>query len=116
MKPLTARQADILDYMLDYAIEHGYTPTIREIIAYMGATSPNAAVNTLNALERKGYIKRTRGSARTIVFCDGNGKKPAKPDRLTRLCRELDAELDGVALPATACAIVNAIRLIVWEE
>jgi len=30
--------------------------------------------------------------------------------RLVELCRELDAEMDGVQLPATAAAILNTIR------
>ncbi len=31
-------------------------------------------------------------------------------DRLVLLCRELDMQMDGVAVPASAAAILNAIR------
>jgi hypothetical protein len=33
-------------------------------------------------------------------------------ERLIRLCIELDVEMDGVRVPATAAAILNAIRSI----
>lgn len=33
--------------------------------------------------------------------------------RLLNLCHELDAEMDGVACPASAAAILNAIRKII---
>ena len=38
-----------------------------------------------------------------------------KARTLVELCRELDEELDGVKIPASAAAIVNAIRSIVEE-
>lgn len=34
-------------------------------------------------------------------------------DGLIKLAKELDAELDGVRLPATACAIINGIRRLI---
>lgn len=37
-------------------------------------------------------------------------------ERLFRLCVELDIEMDGVRVPASAAAILNAIRGIVTEE
>jgi len=33
-----------------------------------------------------------------------------KYEKIVRLCRELDAEMDGVSCPASAAAILNAIR------
>jgi len=38
-----------------------------------------------------------------------------RESRLLRLCRELDMEMDGVACPASAAAILNAIRGIVAD-
>ena len=35
--------------------------------------------------------------------------------RLIRLCRELGMELDGVAIPATASAIVNGMRTVLAD-
>lgn len=42
-------------------------------------------------------------------------RKRELADRLFNLCRELDMELDGVNMPATAAAIMNAIRGLVTE-
>ena len=36
-------------------------------------------------------------------------------EKLIRLCRELDIEMDGVACPGSAAAILNAIRSIVSD-
>ena len=46
-------------------------------------------------------------------------KQPMTSDpkeRLFILCRELDMEMDGVRVPATAAAILNAIRSIITER
>jgi SOS-response transcriptional repressor LexA len=42
-------------------------PTVREIAAYMGWASPNAAQNHVNRLERMGLVRRRPGLNRTIT-------------------------------------------------
>lgn len=45
-----------------------------------------------------------------------DGSVPEYVDnRLRALCQELDIEMDGVAVPASAAAILNAIRSVVAE-
>jgi len=36
-------------------------------------------------------------------------------EKFEALCRELDTELDGVRIPATAAAIVNGIRRVLLD-
>ncbi len=36
-------------------------------------------------------------------------------ERLIRLCIELDAEMDGVRVPATAAAVLNGIRSVLQK-
>lgn len=62
--PLTTRQAQALAFIKANAAMYG--PTIREIAEAMGIRSPNGVVCHLDALERKGLIKRTPMKSRAI--------------------------------------------------
>ncbi|MCS7160582.1 MAG: transcriptional repressor LexA [Gemmatales bacterium] len=65
---LTPRQREIYRFIRQYAQEHGYVPTVREIARHFGIRSPNGAVCHLRALERKGLLERQRGQARAMVL------------------------------------------------
>ncbi|RME67198.1 MAG: repressor LexA [Nitrospirae bacterium] len=66
MKPLTMAQERVLEYVRRFVSERGYPPTVREICDAFGFKSPMAAKAHLDALERKGYIRRRTGLARGI--------------------------------------------------
>ncbi len=66
MKPLTSRQQQVLRHIRDYTSYHGYPPTLRDIAAHFGLSGPRAAVKHLEALQRKGYIRRKSGGSRCI--------------------------------------------------
>ena len=56
-KPLlTQRQQQVFDFLKEKTFKRGYGPTIREIGAAVGISSPNGVMCHLKALERKGYI------------------------------------------------------------
>jgi repressor LexA len=61
---LTPRQQEVLDFIRERTRSYG--PTIREIMAEFGFTSPNGAVCHLVALERKGLIRRHANQVRGI--------------------------------------------------
>jgi repressor LexA len=61
---LTPRQQEVLDFIRERTRSYG--PTIREIMAQFGFTSPNGAVCHLVALERKGLIRRHANQIRGI--------------------------------------------------
>jgi repressor LexA len=63
-KPLTARQAEVLAFIR--ANMAYYSPTVRQIAQEMGIKSPNGVFHHLNALERKGRIRRISGKSRNI--------------------------------------------------
>ncbi len=55
--PPTPRQARILQFILDFTMEHGFQPSMREIQAFMNyGASNNGVVCHFNALIRKGYL------------------------------------------------------------
>ena len=61
---LTARQQEVLAFIkANMAVS---SPTVRQIAAAIGAKSPHAATVHLDALERKGRIRRTPGRPRNI--------------------------------------------------
>ena len=66
MQRLTSRQQAIYTYLNRHLEEHGYPPTLREICSEFGMRSTRAASDHLHALERKGFISRTRDRSRGI--------------------------------------------------
>ncbi len=66
MERLTRAQQRVLNYIRQFLTERGYPPTVREIARAFGFNSPMAAKAHLDALERKGYIRRSPARARGI--------------------------------------------------
>ena len=66
MKPLTAQQQKILDFIRHTLEASGFPPTRAEIAQALEFRSPNAAEAHLRALEKKGVIEILRGAARGI--------------------------------------------------
>jgi len=65
-KKLTDRQSEVLSFIEDAIGQWGYPPTVVELCYAFGWKSPNAAVDHLRALERKGFIERDRNTARGL--------------------------------------------------
>ncbi|OOF71058.1 transcriptional repressor LexA [Rodentibacter caecimuris] len=66
MKPLTARQQEVLDVLKRHLDMTGMPPTRAEISRELGFKSPNAAEEHLKALARKGAIEIIPGASRGI--------------------------------------------------
>lgn len=58
-RPLTKRQAAILQFIAQTIQDQGYPPTLAEIGAHFGIRSTNGVTDHLVALERKGYLTRS---------------------------------------------------------
>ncbi|MGL4513441.1 MAG: transcriptional repressor LexA [Lacipirellulaceae bacterium] len=63
---LTARQAEVLDFIRDKIESRGYGPTVREIGDEFKIASPNGVMCHLKALEKKGLITREPNRSRAI--------------------------------------------------
>ena len=70
MKGLTERQRQILRAIHDMQQATGYPPTVREIGYSVGLSSSCTVQKHLNALERKGFIRRNPTRSRTIEILD----------------------------------------------
>ena len=65
-KQLTARQKEVLQYILDYIYENKYPPTFREIGKHLNITSTKGVTDHLEVLVKKGYIERSPHQSRAI--------------------------------------------------
>lgn len=63
---LTGKQQIVLNFIGLFFRQHRCYPLIREVQAGCGITSYKSALDRLNALERKGYLKRVPNKHRGI--------------------------------------------------
>ena len=66
MSQLTPKQQQIYDYILTFADEHGYPPSVREISAAVNLKSPSTVHFHMKKLEAEGYIQKADGKTRAI--------------------------------------------------
>jgi len=67
---LTPRQSEILSFIREGAEERGVIPSVREIMARFGFTSPATVASHLDLLKKKGVIGREPGRSRNIILKD----------------------------------------------
>jgi repressor LexA len=72
---LTHRQQEILTFVQRYTQSHGYPPSVREIGQAMGLTSSSTVHSHLEALERKGFLRRDPSKPRALEVLR-NGDAP----------------------------------------
>jgi len=65
---LTDKQLAVLDFIRERRRDGFAMPTVREIQARFGFSSPFAATRHLMALEKKGFLNRAGGLARSMVL------------------------------------------------
>lgn len=85
MSPITLykKQRQILDFISQYIQKSGFSPTLQEIADAMNLSSLATVFEHLQALEKKGVIKRFEGSVRGIEVID----------------QGFNASLSGIELP-----------------
>ncbi len=70
---LSRRQQEIADYLRDRSRRGAYPPSVREIGLAVGLSSSSTVQNHLNAMERKGFIRRDPTKSRTVSLTDSDG-------------------------------------------
>jgi len=68
MDKLTSRQRQVLDFITSFIENNGYPPSHREIAASLEISGTRGVLGHLEALERKGYLKKDAGSSRGIAL------------------------------------------------
>lgn len=74
---LGPRQKKILDFILGTVESRGYPPSVREIADAVGLASPSTVHAHLEALQRKGYIRKDATKPRAIEISYAPGMGPA---------------------------------------
>lgn len=72
-RKVTKRQLEIYDYIRSYQAEKGYPPSVREMAAAVGLSSPSTVHAHLASLEEHGYIKRDKTKPRALEVFDQDG-------------------------------------------
>jgi len=71
---LTPRQRQILEFITRFLEKHGYAPSLVEIGAAFGLSSPATVHKHLSALEARGRIRRSRGRRRFVELVPDEGR------------------------------------------
>lgn len=91
-EPLTPKQAEIYDFILQYTREHGYPPSVREIGAAVNLKSPSTVHFHMKKLEAEGYIQKADGKTRAISL------------PMEAVAEEMDPQRDRVPLVGSVAA------------
>lgn len=78
-KPLTRTQGKVLDFIEAYINRNKMPPTYEDIAGNFGFRSKNSVESHLQALERKGVIRKIAGKARGITLTERAGRKNLIP-------------------------------------
>ena len=81
MDALTKKQERVLKGIYDLARKRNLPPTVREIGQRLGLSSTCTVYRYLEQLERKGYIKRGQGSARSLEIINAPEASMLPPSR-----------------------------------
>jgi len=81
MEKLTRRQTDVLQFIKESLVSHGYPPSVREICEGVSLSSPATVHTHLSKLEEKGYISKADQKNRSIELLVDN--EFAKKDERT---------------------------------
>lgn len=65
---LTKRQKVVLDCIVDYLAHEGKPPSMRELAALIGISSPSTISQHIKSLERKGYLTTTKAKSRAYTL------------------------------------------------
>lgn len=74
-RTLTSRQKEVLSFLGSFIEARGFPPSLREICARLGINGPKNARKHLDALEKKGFIKRSANISRAIEMLGGPAKR-----------------------------------------
>ena len=67
---ISAKQQEILEYIKEQILSHGFPPSVREICDAVHLRSTSSVHSHLETLERNGYIRRDSTKPRTIEILD----------------------------------------------
>ena len=82
---ISAKQAEILEYIKAQILEKGYPPAVREICSAVHLKSTSSVHSHLETLEKNGYIRRDPTNPRAIEIIDDDFNLSRREIRNIRL-------------------------------
>lgn len=70
-KPLTRRRKEVLNIILKFIAEKGYSPSLKEIAGLLGKTNVSTAQYFVDELNARGYLKKGSRQERVITPISG---------------------------------------------
>ena len=67
---ISTKQQEILEYIKEQILSHGYPPTVRDICQAVNLRSTSSVHAHLETLEKNGYIRRDPTKPRAIEIID----------------------------------------------
>jgi DNA-binding XRE family transcriptional regulator len=107
---LTWRQRKILRAIQESVQQRGYAPSMREIGDAVGLTSTSSVLYQLSILQRKGYLRRDVGRARTVEVRTP-GRPSARPESAVA-----EGIRDDQGEAAQGADTLSSHELIAWLE
>lgn len=115
MRSLTPRQKQVLDYIKEYANQHGYSPTYEEIGIAVKLSSTSTIYNHVKALVKKGYIKKQQNVTRGLVVTADEKKSDGSTHTIQVLGKitgttplvEGGASLRSIDIPTSVLSEIN---------
>jgi len=114
---LTWRQRKVLRAIRESVQKRGYPPSMREIGEAVGLTTTSSVSYQLSILQRKGYLHRDVGRARTMEV-RLPGRPPVRPEGTVAgsACAEAEpANFPGIGIPSQEAAHVPLIGRIATD-
>ncbi len=72
---MTNKQERLLQFILDFHKDNGYSPSIREIAKGMGVSSPSTVKAMIDRLESQGVLNKSSGVARSLTPVSQNNER-----------------------------------------
>lgn len=82
LKQPTTKQLAVFDFIKKHICDNGFPPTVREVAGNFGFASPLAAQSHINALVKKGLIKKSPSKQRSMEI---SGFKPSEDSKIPLL-------------------------------
>jgi repressor LexA len=82
---LTPRQHKILEFIVEFTVQRGYPPTLREIGERFGIRSTKGVQDHIDALQRKGYLRRRPSISRGIEVKTPDKETIPSPSQVLRI-------------------------------
>ncbi|MBE7039971.1 MAG: transcriptional repressor LexA [Ruminococcaceae bacterium] len=73
------REQQILDFINEYSISNGYPPSVREICAGVGLSSPSSVHDYLKRLEEKGLLIKGESKTRALRLVETQTEQMCEP-------------------------------------